>query len=266
MRKTLLQQYKLPALISNELSASLTFGAFASPDELAKTLNDSLSSEAVATLTPFVLAKPGRQPWLRLRPAPPASQVLRPHRMPLEPLMTSQVGQIHFRQSCLPPSLSRSSLGSRVLILVTFWTIPIHPPVDFWHFATNTWQTSPSNTFHGICGYLRRPKKNFHYIGPARCRGWKICYGTTSHRVTSLPMAYPKCSSFICWNWFPLHMPCWKLPICHPLGSTTSCSFHLHFASIKPMLVSAILRFLSCSKQTVQLGRPLATFAFAAGL
>ena len=55
-----LQQYKLPALISNELSASLTFGAFAmlaaSPDELAKTLHDSLSSEAVATLTPFVLA------------------------------------------------------------------------------------------------------------------------------------------------------------------------------------------------------------------
>ena len=63
MRKTwrlFLQQYKLPALISNELSASLTFGAFAmlaaSPDELAKTLHDSLSSEAVATLTPFVLA------------------------------------------------------------------------------------------------------------------------------------------------------------------------------------------------------------------
>ena len=55
-----LQQYKIPALLTNELSASLTFGAFAmlaaSPDELAKTLQESLSSEAVATLTPFVLA------------------------------------------------------------------------------------------------------------------------------------------------------------------------------------------------------------------
>ena len=55
-----LQQYKIPALITNELSASLTFGAFAmlasSPDELAKTLQDSLSSEAVAMLNPFVLA------------------------------------------------------------------------------------------------------------------------------------------------------------------------------------------------------------------
>ena len=55
-----LQQYKIPALITTELSASLTFGAFAmlatSPDELAKTLQDSLSAEAVAMLTPFVLA------------------------------------------------------------------------------------------------------------------------------------------------------------------------------------------------------------------
>ena len=55
-----LQQRKIPALVINELSASLTFGAFAmlaaSPDELAKTVQDSLSSEAVAMLNPFVLA------------------------------------------------------------------------------------------------------------------------------------------------------------------------------------------------------------------
>ena len=55
-----LQQHKIPALVVNELSASLTFGAFAmlaaSPDELAKTVQDSLSSEAVAMLNPFVLA------------------------------------------------------------------------------------------------------------------------------------------------------------------------------------------------------------------
>ena len=55
-----LQQYKVPALITNELSASLTLGAFAmlaaSPDDLAKTLQESLSAEAVAMLTPFVLA------------------------------------------------------------------------------------------------------------------------------------------------------------------------------------------------------------------
>ena len=55
-----LQQRKIPALVINDLSASLTFGAFAmlaaSPDELAKTVQDSLSSEAVAMLNPFVLA------------------------------------------------------------------------------------------------------------------------------------------------------------------------------------------------------------------
>ena len=55
-----LQQHNIPALVINELSASLTFGAFAmlaaSPDELAKTVQDSLSSEAVAMLNPFVLA------------------------------------------------------------------------------------------------------------------------------------------------------------------------------------------------------------------
>ena len=55
-----LQQHKIPALIANELAASLTFGAFAmlaaSPDELARTLQASLSSEAVDMLNAFVLA------------------------------------------------------------------------------------------------------------------------------------------------------------------------------------------------------------------
>ena len=55
-----LQQHKVPASVANELATSLTFGAFAmlagSLDELSSTLQASLSSEAVAMLTPFVLA------------------------------------------------------------------------------------------------------------------------------------------------------------------------------------------------------------------
>ena len=55
-----LQQHKVPSAVANELATSLTFGAFAmlaaSPDELSTTLQASLSSEAVAMLTPFVLA------------------------------------------------------------------------------------------------------------------------------------------------------------------------------------------------------------------
>ena len=270
-----LQQHKVPSAVANELATSLTFGAFAmlaaSPDELSTTLQASLSSEAVAMLTPFVLANM-KAAWSAALAACASGSSA--HTSAATTLDASKsASDVASWSDTFPPKLSTAFTKQ---IITRFESSYPGDILD----DSNT----PSSRLLALCNkYLS--DKSFKYIPWHLRLSDKTQEELSLHRprkvprledllwddvpsllVISLPMVYLKCFFSIYLNWYRSRMPCWRLRTSPHSGSTTSFSFRWLSADTSLMLDCAILLSLNCSRRTGLPGRPSVTCAFAAGV